>query len=62
MKRVEEQMKNMRLKPTVKRGEGSIIVSGCLTANGVGELVRIDGIMNAEKYRHILIHQSILLW
>ena len=31
------------------------MVWGCLTANGVGDLARIDGIMNAEKYKHIRI-------
>ena len=35
------------------------MVSECLTANGVGDLVRIDGIMNAEKYGRILIHHAI---
>ena len=48
------------LRPTVKHG-GSIMVWGCLTANGVGDLVKIDGIMNTEKYRQILIHHPILL-
>ena len=38
---------------------GSIMVWGCLTANGVGDLAGIDGIMNAEKYRQILIHHAI---
>ena len=30
-----------------------------LTANGEGNLIRIDGIMNVEKYRQILIHHTI---
>ena len=39
-------MKDVRWKSTVKYGGSSIIVCGCLKANGVGDLVRIDGIMN----------------
>ena len=50
-------MKNVCLKPTVKHEGGSIIVWGCV--NCVGDLVRIDGIMNAEKYKQILIHHAI---
>ena len=49
-RKVGEKMKDDYLKPAVKHGGGSIIVWGCLTANGVSDLVRIDGIMNAEKY------------
>ena len=52
-------MKDVCLKPTVKHGGGSIMVWGCLTANGVDALVKIDGIMNVEKYRQILIHYAI---
>ena len=52
-------MKDGCLKPTVKHIGGSLIVWGYLTANGVGDLVRIDGIMNVEKYRQILIHYAI---
>ena len=43
-------MKDVYLKPTVKYGRVSIMVWGCLTANSVGDLVGIDGIINAEKY------------
>ena len=52
-------MKDVRLKLTVKHGGGSIIVWGCLIANGVGDLVRILGIVNAEKYLQILVHHTI---
>ena len=54
-----ESLKEICLKPTIKHGGGSINVWGCLSANGVGDLVRIDGIMNAEKYKQILIHHGI---
>ena len=52
--RVGGQMKDVCLKPTVKHGGGSITVWGCLTTNGMGDLIRIDGIMNVEKYKQIL--------
>ena len=43
-------MKDVCLKPAVKHGGRSNMVWGCLIANGVVDLVRIDGIMNGEKY------------
>jgi hypothetical protein len=39
---------------TVKHGDGSIMLRGCLSAAGTGRLVRFDGTMNTEKYREIL--------
>ena len=53
-------MKDECLNPTVKHGGGSILVWGCLTVNGVGDLVRIYRIMNAEKYKELFIHHAIL--
>jgi len=32
------------------------MVSGCFTASGVGPLVKIEGFMNGEMYRDILIN------
>ena len=52
-------MKDECLKPTVKHGGGSIMVLGSFAANGVGDLIRIDGIMNAEKYWQILFNRAI---
>jgi transposase len=40
--------------PTVKYGGGSIMVWGCMTAQGVGYMCRIDGRMDAELYCSIL--------
>lgn len=39
---------------TVKHGGGNVIVWGCFSWYGVGPLFRINGIMNAEMYKHIL--------
>jgi hypothetical protein len=44
---------------TVKHGGGSLQVWECISANGVGDLVRINGLLNGEKYRQILIHHAI---
>ena len=39
---------------TVKHGGGSIMLWGCFSAAGPGRLVKVEGNMNAEKYRQIL--------
>jgi len=56
-----EELKLKNVKPTVKHGGGSVLVWGCMSARGVGKLVFIDGIMNAEGYLKILkenLHSS----
>jgi len=42
------------IQPTVKHGGGHLMVWGCMTAHGVGNLVRIDSTLNAELYCGIL--------
>lgn len=49
-----EELLEKNVQKTVKHGGGSIMVWGCFAWSGVGELVHIDGIMNADKYIHIL--------
>lgn len=40
--------------PTVKHGGGSVLMWGCMSAAGVGELHFIDGIMNSQRYCSML--------
>ncbi|MBN3274862.1 TCB1 transposase, partial [Polyodon spathula] len=40
--------------PTVKHGSGSIMLWGCFSASRPGKLVKIEGKMDAAKYREIL--------
>ncbi len=41
-----EEYKGKCMVPTVKHGGGSVLMWGCMSAAGVGELHFIDGIMN----------------
>lgn len=49
-----EEMKIKNLVPTMKHGGGSLMVWGCMSAAGVGDLVIIEGIMNQHVYLDIL--------
>ncbi len=49
-----EEYKGKCMVPTVKHGGGSVLMWGCMSAAGVGELHFIDGIMNSQMYCSIL--------
>lgn len=49
-----DDLKDEHVQGTLKFGGGSVMVWGCITAKGKGELIRIDGIMDAAKYIEIL--------
>ncbi len=49
-----EEYKEKHMVPTVKHGGGSVLMWGCMSAAGVGELHFIDGIMNSQMYCSIL--------
>ncbi len=53
-RRKGEEYKEKCMVPTVKHGDGSVLLWGCMSAAGVGELHFIDGIMNSQKYYSIL--------
>ncbi len=47
-RRKGEEYKEKCMVPTVKHGGGSVLMWGCMSAAGVGELHFIDGIMNSS--------------
>lgn len=47
-------LQDSHVSPTVKYGGGSMMIWGCLAAKGIGNLVRIEGILNARLYIDIL--------
>ncbi len=53
-RRKGEEYKEKCMVPTVKHGGGSVLMWGCMSAVGVGELHFIDGIMNSQMYCSIL--------
>ncbi|GFW12929.1 transposable element Tcb2 transposase [Trichonephila clavipes] len=50
------ELEKQHLTLTVKHGGGSVLIWGCMAANGVGKLCFIDGIMTACMYIDILRH------
>ncbi len=53
-RRKGEEYKEKCMLPTAKHGGGSVLMWGCMSAAGVGELHFIDGIMNSQMYCSIL--------
>ncbi len=53
-RRKGEEYKEKCMVPTVKHGGGSVLMWGCMSAAGVGELHFIDVIMNSQMYCSIL--------
>ncbi len=53
-RRKGEEYKEKCMVPPVKHGGGSVLMWGCMSAAGVGELLFIDGIMNSQMYCSIL--------
>ncbi len=54
-----EEYKDKCVLPTVKHGGRSVMVWGCRTAAGTGELQFIEGTMNANMYCDILKQSMI---
>lgn len=55
----EEKMLPDCVVPTVKHGGGSIMVWGCFSGHGIGNLVKIDGILKKEEYKTILEKNAV---
>lgn len=55
----QEKMLEQCVVPTVKHGGGSVMVWGSFSANGVGDIVKIDGILRKEQYKNILIRHAV---
>ena len=53
-RRQNESYKPECLQGTVKHGGGSIMVWGCMSSFGPGQLHQVEGIMNGAMYRDIL--------
>lgn len=53
-KRPADGLTAQHVQGTVKFGGGSLMIWGCMTAQGVGYACKIDGHMDAELYTHIL--------
>lgn len=54
-----EKMAPQCLLPTVKHGGGSVMVWGCFSGHGTGDLIKVEGIMKKEQYHQILIRRAI---
>ncbi len=54
-----EEYKDELVLPTVKQGGGSVMVWGCMSASGTGELQFIERTMNANIYCDILKQSMI---
>ena len=54
-----EALSQRTIQPTVKYGGGSIMVWGCITYQGTGDITWIEGTMNADVYCAIL-NQNLL--
>ncbi len=55
-----EEYKDKCVLPTVKHGGVSVMVWGCMSAAGTGEIQFIEGTMNANMYCDILKQSMIL--
>lgn len=53
-RRVGEEFNPECLVPTVKHGGGSIMIWGCMAADGVGKMFVCDGRMDSRKYINVM--------
>ena len=53
-KKPGDQLRAQHVQGTVKFGGGSLMIWGCMTAQGVGYACQINGTLDAKLYTHIL--------
>ncbi|XP_073531794.1 mRNA-capping enzyme isoform X3 [Phyllobates terribilis] len=58
-RRKGERMDSTCLVPTVKHGGGGVMVWGCFAGDTVGDLLKIEGILNQHGYHSILQRHAI---
>lgn len=58
-RKVNERYKSECITPNVKHGGGSLMVWGCFSHAGVGQLIKIEGILKKEQYHSILQRHAI---
>ncbi|KAJ4432198.1 hypothetical protein ANN_20814 [Periplaneta americana] len=58
-RKLKEEMKTKNLRATVNQGGENVLIWGCMSASGVGELVFIEDLMKKEDYLHLLQHNLV---
>jgi transposase len=48
-KRARQPLEDRHVIPTVKFGGGSVMVWGCISSQGVGEIIKVEGLMNSAN-------------
>ena len=59
-RRTGERLIDDCISPTVKHGGENIMVWGSILGGGVGDLVKIEGIMDKKVYHNILVRHAVL--
>lgn len=53
-----EKASQQCIAPTVKHGGGSVMVWGCFSRAGVGDLIEVQGKMKADQYQNIILKHA----
>ena len=58
-RRIGKRLIDDCISPTVKHGDGNIMIWGSILGIGVGDLVKIGGIMEKMVYHNILVRRAV---